>query len=53
MKKLILMLLMAVCCLMTANAQKTVVSQKNPKVYDMAEQMPEYPGGMPAMMEFL
>lgn len=53
MKKLILMLLMAVCCLVTANAQKTVVSQKNQKVYDMAEQMPEYPGGMPAMMEFL
>jgi len=53
MKKLIIMLLMAVCCLMTANAQKTVVSQKNQKVYDMAEQMPEYPGGMPAMMEFL
>ena len=53
MKKLILMSLMAVCCLTTASAQKTVVSQTNQKVYDMAEQMPEYPGGMHAMMEFL
>lgn len=44
---------MAVCCLMTANAQKTVVSQTNQKVYDEVEQMPEYPGGMPAMIEFL
>lgn len=53
MKKLILMSLMAICCLMTASAQKTVVSQKNQKVYDMVEQLPEYPGGMPAMMTFL
>lgn len=53
MKKLILMSFMAVCCLMTANAQKTVVSQTNQKVYDKVEQMPEYPGGMPAMIEFL
>ena len=44
---------MAVCGLMTANAQKTVVSQTNQKVYDEVEQMPEYPGGMPAMIEFL
>ena len=53
MKKLILMSLMAICCLMTASAQKTVVSQKNQKVYEEVEQMPEYPGGMLAMMEFL
>ena len=53
MKKLILMSFMVVCCLMTANAQKTVVSQTNQKVYDEVEQMPEYPGGMPAMIEFL
>lgn len=53
MKKLILMLLMAVCCLMTANAQKTVVSQTNQKVFDTVEQMPEYPGSMQAMIEFL
>ena len=53
MKKLILMLLMAVCCLMTANAQKTVVSQTSQKVFDTVEQMPEYPGGMQAMIAFL
>ena len=38
---------------MTANAQKTVVSQTNQKVFDIVEQMPEYPGGMQAMIEFL
>jgi protein TonB len=53
MKKLILLLLMAGCCLMTANAQKTVVSQTDQKVFDTVEQMPEYPGGMQAMIEFL
>ncbi|MBR1557270.1 MAG: energy transducer TonB [Prevotella sp.] len=53
MKKLILMSVMAVFCLSTANAQKTVVSQKNQKVFEVVEQMPEYPGGVMAMMEFL
>lgn len=37
----------------TASAQKTVVSQKNEKVFDVVEQMPEYPGGMQALFEFL
>ena len=45
--------MMAVLCLMTANAQKTVVSQSNQNVYDQVEEMPEFPGGMPAMIEFL
>ena len=53
MKKLFLMSLMAICCLMTVNAQKTVVSQKNQKVFDVVQQMPEFPGGMPALFEFL
>lgn len=53
MKKLILMSLLAACSLMTAYAQKTVVSQTNQKVYEEVEQMPQYPGGMPAMVEFL
>ena len=53
MKKLILMSLMAVCCLTTVNAQKTVVSEKDQKVYDMVEEMPEYPGGMEALMKYL
>lgn len=45
--------MMAILCLMTANAQKTVVSQSKQNVYDTVEQMPEFPGGMPAMIEFL
>ena len=45
--------MMAVLCLMTANAQKTVVSQSNQNVYDQVEQMPEFPGGMSAMIDFL
>ena len=45
--------MMAVLGLMTANAQKTVVSQSSQNVYDQVEQMPEFPGGMPAMIEFL
>ena len=53
MKKMILMSMMAVLCLMTANAQKTVVSQSNQNVYDQVEQMPEFPGGMSAMIDFL
>ena len=53
MKKLIFMSMMAVLSLTTASAQKTVVSQKNQKVFEVVEQMPEYPGGMMAMMEFL
>ena len=50
---MILMSMMAVLCLMTANAQKTVVSQSSQNVYDQVEQMPEFPGGMPAMIEYL
>ena len=53
MKKLILMSMMAVLCLMTANAQKTVVSQSNQNIYDVVEQMPEFPGGMEALINFL
>ena len=37
MKKLILMSLMAVFCLSTVSAQKTVVSKKNQKVFDVVE----------------
>ena len=47
------MSLLAVFCLSTVNAQKTVVSKKNQKVYDVVEQMPEYPGGMVAFMDYL
>ena len=44
---------MAVFCLTTVSAQKTVVSQKNDQIFDVVEQMPEYPGGMQALFEFL
>lgn len=44
---------MAVFCLSTVSAQKTVVSKKNQKVFDVVEQMPEYPGGMQAMFKYM
>jgi protein TonB len=53
MKKLLLMSLMAMFGLTTVNAQKTVVAQKNQQVFDVVEQMPEYPGGMQALFEYL
>ncbi len=53
MKKLLLMSLMAMLGLTTVNAQKTVVAQKNQQVFDVVEQMPEYPGGMQALFEYL
>ena len=53
MKKFIIMALMAVFGLTTVSAQKTVVAQKNQKVFDVVEQMPEYPGGQAALFEYL
>ena len=53
MKKFIIMALMAVFGLTTVSAQKTVVAQKNQKVFDIVEQMPEYPGGQAAWFESL
>ena len=53
MKKFIIMALMAVFGLITVSAQKTVVAQKNQKVFDIVEQMPEYPGGQAALFEYL
>lgn len=47
------MSLMAVFCLSTVSAQKTVVSKKNQKVFDVVEQMPEYPGGMEALFKYM
>ena len=47
------MALMAVFGLITVSAQKTVVAQKNQKVFDIVEQMPEYPGGQAALFEYL
>jgi len=52
MKKFLFMALMAIFCLTTASAQKTVVAKKNQKVYDVVEVMPEFPGGMEGMIKF-
>lgn len=53
MKKLIIMSLMTLFGLTTISAQKTVVAQKNQQVFDVVEQMPEYPGGIQALFEYL
>ena len=53
MKKLIMMSLMAMLGLTTVNALKTVVAEKNQQVFDVVEQMPEYPGGIQALFEYL
>ena len=53
MKKLIMMSLMAMLGFTTVSAQKTVVAQKEQKVFDIVEQMPEYPGGMEALFKYL
>ena len=53
MKKFIIMALMAVFGLTTVSAQKTVVAKKNQEVFDVVEQMPEYPGGQAALFEYL
>ena len=53
MKKLLLMTLMAMLGFTTVSAQKTVVAQKNQQVFDVVEQMPEYPGGIQALLDYL
>ena len=53
MKKLIILSLMALFGLTTVSAQKTVVAQKNQKVFDVVEQMPEFPGGIKALLDYL
>jgi protein TonB len=53
MKKLIILLLMAVFGLTTVSAQKTVVAEKNQQAFDVVEQMPEFPGGIKALLDYL
>lgn len=53
MKKLIILSLMAVFGLTIASAQKTVVAEKNQQAFDVVEQMPEYPGGIKALLDYL
>lgn len=51
MKKIVLMLVVAFIGLTTVHAQK--VQKSSEQVYNVVEQMPEYPGGMSAMSAFL
>ena len=55
MKRLIMMSLIATCCLTTVLAQKTVISQKDQKEepFNVVEDMPAFPGGIEAMIQFL
>ena len=53
MRKLLIMSMMIMFGLTTVSAQKTVVAQKDQQVFDVVEQMPEYPGGMPALFDYL
>ena len=53
MKKLMILSLMAVFGLTTVSAQKTVVAEKNQQAFDVVEQMPEFPGGIKALLDYL
>ena len=50
MKRIICMIIGALLCFATAEAQQ---QKRQGKVYDVVEVMPEYPGGMSEMMNFL
>lgn len=57
MKKLLLTLV-ALCAISITYAQKTVISSTAPvtpddEVYEVVEQLPQYPGGVDAMLQFL
>ena len=56
MKRMILLAMMSAGLTLSVQAQKTVVSNEasaKEKVYDVVEQMPEYPGGMSELMKFI
>ena len=52
MKKLFLIMILAVISFTTAGAQNKAEANSG-KVYETSEVMPEYPGGVPKLMEFL
>ena len=52
MKKLFLIMILAVVSFTTAGAQNKAEANSG-KVYETSEVMPEYPGGVPKLMEFL
>lgn len=51
MKKLFFTAIMAFVAVLTASAQTAKTTEE--KVYDVVEEMPEYPGGTAEMMKFL
>lgn len=51
MKKIFLTVIMALIAVLTTSAQTSKTSKE--KVYDVADVMPEYPGGVSEMMKFL
>ena len=55
MKKIAFLLLVALLSTTTITAQKTVISknQSKEKVFDVVENMPEFPGGQDSLMSFL
>ena len=56
MKKMMLLTMMTFCLSVTAWAQKTVVSNEthqNEEAFDVVEQMPEYPGGINALIQYM
>ena len=55
MKKIAFLLLVALLSTTTITAQKTVISknQSKERVFDVVENMPEFPGGQDSLMSFL
>ena len=55
MKKIAFLLLVALLSTTTITAQKTVISknQSKERVFDVVENMPEFPGGQDSLMNFL
>jgi protein TonB len=55
MKKIAFMLLVALLSTTTITAQKTVISKNQSKdiVFDVVENMPEFPGGQDSLISFL
>lgn len=51
MKKIFLLAVIALAAVLTASAQTSKAAKE--KVYDVVEEMPEYPGGMSEMIKFL
>ena len=53
MKKTIIMMLLSVAMLTANNVIAAEPASPEPKVYDMVEKMPSFPGGSEALKEYL